>query len=55
MREQVRVADILESLTLEEKASLLSGGGAWETAPGRAPGDRAGHADRRAARCPQAG
>jgi beta-glucosidase len=25
-------ADVLENLTLEEKASLLSGGGAWETA-----------------------
>lgn len=32
MREEARIADVLEALTLEEKASLLSGGGAWETA-----------------------
>jgi beta-glucosidase len=32
MREEARIADILEALTLEEKALLLSGGGAWETA-----------------------
>ncbi len=32
MREQTSNADVLASLTLEEKASLLSGGGAWETA-----------------------
>jgi beta-glucosidase len=32
MREQARIAETLETLTLEEKASLLSGGGAWETA-----------------------
>ena len=33
MREEARIADVLENLTLEEKASLLSGGSAWETAP----------------------
>src|ERR1700722_13167057 len=32
MREEARIADVLEALTLEEKALLLSGGGAWETA-----------------------
>jgi beta-glucosidase len=32
MREEARIADIVQALTLEEKASLLSGGGAWETA-----------------------
>jgi hypothetical protein len=32
MRDEARSADVLEALTLEEKASLLSGGGAWETA-----------------------
>jgi len=32
MRDKARIADVLEALTLEEKASLLSGGGAWETA-----------------------
>jgi len=32
MREEARIADIIEALTLEEKATLLSGGGAWETA-----------------------
>ena len=32
MRDEARIADIIEALTLEEKAMLLSGGGAWETA-----------------------
>ena len=32
MRDEARIADVLAALTLEEKASLLSGGGAWETA-----------------------
>jgi len=32
MGEEARIADVLEALTLQEKATLLSGGGAWETA-----------------------
>lgn len=32
MRDETRDGDVLSSLTLEEKAALLSGGGAWETA-----------------------
>jgi len=32
MLEETRFADVLVTLTLEEKASLLSGGSAWETA-----------------------
>jgi len=32
MSEEAPIADILDALTLEEKASLLSGGSGWETA-----------------------
>ena len=46
---------LLGELTLEEKASLVSGSGFWWTRQGRAAGDPVDHGERRAARAAQAG